>query len=79
MPCAFHTERPELFIELGEGCQFSVQPHELIELDGQEWCEFHEHLRKGVRSETEKAQWDEARVKEFNEKDLGIVKAMTPD
>ncbi len=66
MPCAFHLERPNPFDNLDPGCQFKVRGDQLTEVDGETWCHYHLPLQKKNAQETQKAQWNNERIEQFN-------------
>ncbi len=66
MPCAFHVQRVPPFYKLDPGCQFKVQEDQLTEVDGETWCDYHLPLQKKDEHETQKVQWNNERIAQFN-------------
>lgn len=67
MPCEFECARPGrpgLFFMLGSGCQFGKN-EKLFVLDEKRYCRFHLPMKGKEDRPSEKAGWDEKKIKAF--------------
>lgn len=67
MPCTFKLNDED------HACGYNIAEAELYNFNGQQWCEFHLPMEDNNGNKSEKSEWGEEKISDFNQRIFGII------